>query len=178
MRTLHESMAVFCCVSALMTASACAQDPPAASQCPDKADLTDIGVVLSRLDYMAGLETGKVSDDVMMIDFAVSVRNGGGVDAGRTRLRYHVDIRAPGGAVAQSHEDTMDVYSIAAGATEESLVTVMVSALGPLLQPTGEVAGTAVFRVEADVDGEISECDESDNKAEVESPFSSEKVVE
>ncbi len=176
MRTLFGSMAVFCCVSAFTIANACAQDPPA-SQCPDKADLTDIGAALSRVDYMAGPEPGKVSDDVMMIDFAITVRNAGAVDAGRTRLRYAVDIRAPGGGAVQSAQDTMDIYSVRAGATEESLVSVMVGALGPLLQPDGVVSGTALLRIEVDVDDEVSECDEADNKAEIEAPFSTEKVV-
>ncbi|MEE2689970.1 MAG: CARDB domain-containing protein [Pseudomonadota bacterium] len=179
MRFLLESIAAACCVSAVFFSTVSAQDSPAPAdaQCKDKPELTDVTAALARLDYMAGLETGKVSDDVMMIDFTVSVRNAGAVGAGRTRLKYSVDIRAPGGAGVQSMEDTMDIYSVRAGATEENLVTIMVSALGPLLQPDGTVAGTAILRVEVDVDNEVAECNEADNRAEVETPFSTEKVV-
>lgn len=175
MRAAIVLMALACCVAA---DSAAAQQAQAGARCVDKPNLRVAAAPLSRIDYLPGMEAGSVAGAVLMIDFNVSIENNGGVDALRSRLRYSVLIKSLAGAVAEQVSSTTDVYSVSASETEDNLISIMVSKLSPLLQTSGELAGSAVLNVEVDIDNEIGECDETDNSTETTSDIKTEKVVE
>jgi len=179
MRFPCKSIAVACCVSAALfeTGLSAAQPDGVAAQCQDKPNLTSIAITMARVDYMAGAQPDSVKDDVLMVDFNISVRNGGGADADRSRLKYAADIQSSGGQSVEQADGTMDIYWLAAGEAEDNMATIMVSKLGALAGPAGEISGQIVFRAAVDVDGEVDECDESDNSAEARIDLKVEKSV-
>jgi hypothetical protein len=178
MRAAIVSMALACCVATATVGEAAAQQALAGALCADKPNLRVASAPLSRIVYLAGMDPGSVAGAVLMIDIDVSIETNGGADALRSRMRYLAQVKSLAGAVAEEVKGTTDVYSVSAGDTEVNLISIMASKLGPLLQPSGELAGTAVLRVEVDTDNEISECDEADNSTETTSDIKTAKVVE
>ncbi len=149
----------------------------AVAQCQDKPNLTNVAASMGRVDYLAGGQPSSVADDVLMADFNVSVGNTGGVDAGQSRLQYSADVKTLAGKTVENVEGMSDIYGVAAGGTESGPITIMVSSLAALLQPTGEIRGSIVIHLVADVDNEIKECDETDNAADTTADLKTEKVV-
>jgi hypothetical protein len=164
-------------IAAALAALMAAGGTSAIAQCQDKPNLTNVVATMSRVDYLAGGQPSSVADDVLMADFNISVANTGGVDAAQSRLQYSADVKSLGGKTVEKVDGTSDINDVAAGGTENGLVTIMVSSLSDLLQPSGEIRGAIVFHVVVDVDNEIRECDETDNAADVTVELRTEKVV-
>lgn len=184
MRLALETTAVACSISIAIAGAAFAQQPRAplsdagaGAQCQDKPNLTNVVPAMTRVDYLAGGEPQTVNDDVLMADFNVAVENDGGVEASQSRLQYSADVRTLAGKTAEEIEGTTNIYGVPAGGAENGLVSIMVSSLSALLQPSGEIAGSIVFHVVVDVDNEIRECDETDNVGEATFDLKTEKVV-
>lgn len=179
MRAALWSMALAFCIAAGNIADAGAQQSQTGALCTDKPNLKVASASLGRVDYLDGGQAGSLAGGVLMVDFNISIENNGSADALRSRLRYSAAIKSLAGEVAEEiGSTTTDVYSVSAGETEDNLISIMVNNLRPLLQPSGELAGAAVFRVAVDVDNEINECDESDNSSETASEIRTGKVLE
>lgn len=122
---------------------------------------------MSNVYFMEGGQTDTFADDVLMIDFTISVDNAGGVDASDSRVDYSARVLSVGGQVIETFTGVTTLYWTPPGGTEEARVTIMASKLAGLAQPSGEIAGSIAFRAAVDVGDDVDECDETDNEIEM-----------
>lgn len=164
MRLPSRSMVVAGCISLATTNGAWSDEPNA--QCQNKPNLTNGSAVMSNVFLMEGGQAGSVSDDVLMVDFTISVENAGGADAPESRIDYSAKVLSPGGQTVETVTGVANLDWTPAGGTATALVTVMASKLAGLVLPSGEIGGAVALRAVIDVDGQVDECDETDNEVE------------
>lgn len=147
-------------------------------QCANLPNLTVESISLDRTDYMAGGQPASVTDDVMMVEFLVKVSNIGGADVETSNLGYVAVVNTLAGKTVETLRGTVEVYSLQSGGGETTVVSLMVSELRALLQPSGEIAASISLQVEIDADERIRECVETDNKLAFTAEIRTEKVVQ
>lgn len=178
MRAALYSPAVAFILLTLLTGPSALAYQAGSPQCANLPNMTIESVSLDRTDYLAGAQPASVADDVMMLEFLVKVTNTGGAEVDNSNLSYAAVIKSPAGKTVESLNGTVEVYSLQPGGSEDAAVSVMVSALRELLQPSGEIAGSVSLRLEIDADERIRECVETDNVRNFTTEIRTEKVVQ
>lgn len=167
---------VFLLLFFLAAGPAAAQSGDAA--CTDRPNLAIASIVLDRTDYLAGAQADSVAGSVLMAELLVTVVNTGGVASAGSRLGYVATIAAPDGKTVETLRGGMEIYPMDPGGREETIISLMLGALRPLLQPSGEIVAVLTLRVEVDVDEQIRECLETDNAGSFTGEIRTEKVVQ